>query len=149
MVPGASSQISYNDLIFIRQLSMWKILRPTKRPTAYLLLKTAPLAACYAFTSSLYDVPRAKPSVTRLGRGLETVDGRQCACCLRAKATPLVRLPSRVWTAPRVAAAFEAQAFASAFAKPLCSIDAIMCSDFSDFDESRRLQITSTEETTA
>lgn len=49
MVSGAESQISYNDLTFNGQLSVWKSLRPTKRPTELLLLKTG---AASAITSS-------------------------------------------------------------------------------------------------
>jgi hypothetical protein len=44
-VPGASSQSPHNSLLYNEKSSVWKTLRPTGRPTAHLLLKTAPLVA--------------------------------------------------------------------------------------------------------
>ena len=75
MVPGASSQSPHNSLLYNEKSSVWKTLRPTGRPTADVLLKTAPLVAssenlisAAAWTSDR-DWPQAdRPLYARMGK---------------------------------------------------------------------------------
>ena len=89
MVPGASSQSPHNSLLYNEKSSVWKTLRPTGRPTADVLLKTAPLVAssenlisAAAWTSDrdwpgtdcrVYTVGRLKPPFeVALGPGIRS-----------------------------------------------------------------------------
>jgi hypothetical protein len=55
MVPGTSSHIPDNGMIYNEKLPVWKILRPTKRPTAISLWKTYPIMSAEARDKTIYS----------------------------------------------------------------------------------------------